>query len=100
MITLIFCGVVVSFLVGFLTGSGMSTRAQDARDRRQAAVQRQLNDEWRVLRDLQEAAEDEMRWASRQQAGLVVIDHETGEEVTYAQREPRRPAPQAARWHA
>jgi hypothetical protein len=39
------------FLIGVLTGSGMNTRAQDARDRRQAATQRRINDQWRALEE-------------------------------------------------
>lgn len=64
------------FLLSVLTGSGLVTHAQDARGRRQAATQRQLNDQWRLLREKQEAAEDELRWLSKQQAGLVVRDYQ------------------------
>lgn len=42
------------FAVGVLAGSGMNTRAQDARDRRQAATQRQINDRWHVLEESNE----------------------------------------------
>jgi len=38
------------FVLGLLVGSSMNTHAQEMRDRRQARVQRQLNDEWSQLR--------------------------------------------------
>lgn len=41
----------VIFALGVLTGSGLVTRAQDARGRHQAATQRQLNDQWCLLRE-------------------------------------------------
>lgn len=42
---------VLSFLLGVLVGNGYTTRVQDARDRRQAAAQRHLNDQTRALRE-------------------------------------------------
>jgi uncharacterized membrane protein len=86
----------VVFLVGALTGNGYTTRTQDARDRRQAAVQRDLNAQWRALRELQEAAEEELRWRSKQQAGLVVIDHDSGEETGRPHRQLLRPSRRSA----
>lgn len=41
----------VVFLLGLLVGTGLTTRAQAARDRRQAAMQRDLNDEAQALRE-------------------------------------------------
>ena len=36
-------GIVFVFLIGVLVGTGLVTRAQDRRDRRQAEAQRQIN---------------------------------------------------------
>jgi hypothetical protein len=87
---------IVCFLLGVLTGSGQVTRTQDARDRSQAAVQRDLNLQFRVLQEQQEAAEEELRWLSKQQSGLVVIDYDEDKEVPTKDqqlpRQPRRPA--------
>jgi F0F1-type ATP synthase membrane subunit b/b' len=86
------------FLIGVLVGNGYTTRTQDARDRRQAAVQRDLNAQWRALRELQEAAEEELRWLSKQQAGLVVIDYDTDKEVPAKDQQPPLRPRRPARW--
>lgn len=43
------------FILGVLCGGTMADHLYEARSRRQAARQRQLNDEFRVLREQQEA---------------------------------------------
>jgi Tfp pilus assembly protein PilV len=75
--------VVSIFAVGVLTGNAATTRAQDARDRRQAATQRHLNEQYRALRIRQETDEEELRWLSKQQAGMQVIDYEVTNEAPY-----------------
>lgn len=84
-----------TFFVGVLVGSGLVTRAQDARGRRQAALQCQLNNQWRLLQENQEAVEEELRWLSKQQTGLVAKGYNTSEEVSVqnrpSPRHPRRP---------
>ena len=42
--------VLLIFALGILVGTGLTSRAQDARARRQAAVQRRLNDQAEALR--------------------------------------------------
>lgn len=75
------------FALGILVGNGYTTRAQDVRDRRQAAVQRSLNAQYQALRQRQEADEEDLRWFSKQQAGMTVIDYEVTNEI------PRRARP-------
>lgn len=48
------------FAFGVLAGSSLNTRVQTARGRRQAAVQRDLNLQWRALRENQEEAGEEL----------------------------------------
>ena len=48
----------VAFCLGLVVGNGYTTRAQDARDRRQASIQRHLNDEWRIVRQLKRDSEE------------------------------------------
>lgn len=48
---LITLALAVSHSFAVLLGNGLNTRAQDARDRRQAATQRRINDEWRSLQE-------------------------------------------------
>jgi hypothetical protein len=64
--TQVILAILFIFLLGVLVGNGMNTRAQKVRYRRQAATQRRINAELRLLREHQEAAEEEMRWASKQ----------------------------------
>jgi hypothetical protein len=40
------------FILGVLVGSGQVTRAQDKRGRRQADVQRDINEQWQALRSM------------------------------------------------
>jgi uncharacterized membrane-anchored protein YhcB (DUF1043 family) len=68
----------VIFLIGVLVGSGLVTRAQDTCARRQAAIQRELNEQWRALREKQEGWEEDLRWLNKQQTGLVVRDYRPG----------------------
>lgn len=43
--------ILLVFLLGLLVGTGLTTRVQDTRDRRQAARQRELNDQAQALRE-------------------------------------------------
>lgn len=45
--------VLLIFVLGILVGTGLTSRAQDVRARRQAAVQRRLNDQAEALRVLE-----------------------------------------------
>ena len=65
---------IIVFLTGALVGNGLTTKAQDRRDRKHAAVQRDLNLQFRLLREQQEAAEEALRWLAKQQSGLTVVD--------------------------
>lgn len=81
------------FALGVLVGSGQVTRAQDARDRRQAARQRELNGWTRGLHDMAErqADKEELYWRYLESTGLVVVDHDTAKEVAAIQpRQVRR----------
>jgi hypothetical protein len=82
------------FLLGILVGNGYTTHQQDQRDRRQAATQRELNAWTRGLHEMAErqtAKEEELRWRYLEQAGLVVVDHDTAKEVAAIQpRQVRR----------
>jgi hypothetical protein len=76
-------GLVMTFCLGVLAGNRWSEIIGDARSRRQAARERNLNDQtwslreqWALLHERQEAFEEEMRWHAKRQAGLVVLDHE------------------------
>jgi uncharacterized membrane-anchored protein YhcB (DUF1043 family) len=71
----------LALLIGILIGSGITTKTQDKRDRKQADTQRDLNLQFRVLREQQEAAEEELRWLAKQQAGLKVVDYEITNET-------------------
>jgi hypothetical protein len=54
LILLITLALAVSHAFAVLLGNGYTTRIQDARDRHQAAAQRRINEEWRVLREQQD----------------------------------------------
>lgn len=71
----------LALLIGILVGSGRTTKTQDKRDRQQAVAQRHLNLQFRLLREQQEAAEEEARWLAKQQAGLKVVDYEITNEA-------------------
>lgn len=47
---------ILIFLLGLLVGASVTTRTQEGRDRRQATVQRHLNEQWDALRNLREAS--------------------------------------------
>jgi hypothetical protein len=75
--------VVAAFVSGTLLGATWVEQVRDARSRRQAARQRDLNDQaralraqWELLRERQESSEEDMRWRAKRQAGFVVIEYE------------------------
>lgn len=75
--------ILTAFALGALTGATWVEQVRDARSRRQAARQHDLNtqarvlrEQWELLRERQDAAEEAMHWHAKRQAGLVVIDYE------------------------
>ncbi len=66
---------VFSFCIGTLFGLGLTTKEQDRRGRELAKAQRSLNEQFRVLREGNEADEDNARWIAKEQSGLIVLDY-------------------------
>jgi hypothetical protein len=72
---------IIFFLAGTLVGNGLITNAQDKRCRQQAAVQRDLSLQFRLLREQQEADDEELQWLSKQQTGMEIINYEITNEA-------------------
>lgn len=75
--TLLFLvAVTVAFSLGALIGAELQDRVHESERRCRAMARRRQADELRRLRDYAAACEEAMRWHTKRQAGLVVIDYE------------------------
>ena len=78
-LTLVALAEIIIFSLGAMVGANLQDRVHEQERRRWLIRNRTLHEQVALLVSYATDSENEMRWCTKRQAGLVVIDYEAGD---------------------